>query len=101
MQNIQYLLYSTGANKYLYKYIGEMDENNYTVISNDAYENGTLVSYTTFSHNTKIATSVHHEEKAKQKDRKRNRPKGRIISLCEMYQVLLRYSEVHTDMAFE
>ena len=78
-----------------------MDENNYTIVSTDAHKNGTLISQTTFLHNTKIATSAHHEEKARQKDRNSKKPKGRVISLCEMYQVQLRYPEVHSDMEFE
>ena len=101
MQNVQCLMYSVGANKYICKYIGKMDENNYTVVSTDAHKNGTLISQTTFLHNTKIATSAHHEEKARQNDRNSKKPKGRIISLCEMYQVQLRYPEVHSDMEFE
>ena len=98
MQNVQCLMYSAGANKYICKYIGKMDENNYTVVSTDAHKNGTLISQTTFLHNTKIATPAHNEEKARQNDRNSKKPKGRRISLCEMYQVLLRYPEVHLSL---
>ena len=75
MQNIQSLLYSPGANKYICKYIVILDENNCIVVSTNAHKNGELITKSTFLHNTKIATSAFNEkatlEKSKKKSSKR------------------------------
>ena len=44
MQNVQSILYSPGANKYICKYIGRMDENNHIVVSTNAHKNGELIT---------------------------------------------------------
>ena len=36
-----------------------------------------------------------------QKNRGKNHPRGRAISLMEMLQVMLNYPQIHTDMVFE
>ena len=54
MQNIQMLTDCGGVNKYICKYIGKIDKQNYVVIYVDG--NGQLVSKGTFLHNTKITT---------------------------------------------
>ena len=44
LQNVQSLLYSPGANKYIYKYIDELDENNRIIVSTNAHKNGKLIT---------------------------------------------------------
>ena len=63
MQNVQTLMYSPDANKYICKYIGKMDDNNYTVVSTDAHKHGKLRTETSFLHNTKFACSNHPEKR--------------------------------------
>ena len=63
MQNVQTLMYSPGTNKYICKYIGKMDENSYNVVSTDDHKNGTLVTETSFLHNTKVSVSNNNEAK--------------------------------------
>ena len=74
MQNVQSLLYSPGTNKYICKYIGEMDENNRIVVSTNAHKNGELITKSTFLHNIKIATSAFNEKAAMEKNKKKNHP---------------------------
>ena len=100
MQNIQCLTFSDGFIKYICKYIGKIDENNMMLIRAHAHDKGILISQETFLHNTKISTSAINEMKALQKSRGKKHPKGRSISLMEMWQVMLGYSQVHTDMVF-
>lgn len=101
MQNIQYLHCTNGLNKYVCKYIGKIDEQNYVIVKSSQHDKGTLMTKAKFLHNTKIATSAYNEKKSFQKDRSNFHPRGRIISLMEMIQLMLSYSEVRTDMNFE
>ena len=101
MQNIQWLTHTGGLNKYICKYIGKIDENNYVVVRAHAHDPGILISQKVFLHNTKITSSKMNELKAMQKKRDKNHPKGRAISLMEMLQVMLNYPQIHTDMVFE
>ena len=100
MQNVQYLMYSTGANKYICKYIGKMDYCIYTTVITDAHKNGTLMRQFTSLHNTKVSTSNFNEVKLMEKDKNKNRPNGRVISLMEMIQMMLLYGKVHTDICY-
>ena len=98
MQNIQMLTDCGGVNKYVCKYIGKIDEQNYVVI----YVNGEsqFVTKEQFLHNTKITTSKKNEDDARQKDRFRNHPQGRAISQNEMVHLLLKYPETITNLNF-
>ena len=98
MQNIQMLTDCGGVNKYVCKYIGKIDEQNYVVIYVDG--KGQLVSKGTFLHNTKITTSKKNEDEARAKDRSYNHPQGRAISHNEMVHLLLRYPETITNLSF-
>ena len=101
MQNIQWLTVCGGLNKYICKYIGKIDENNYVIIRAHPHDPGVLISQAVFLHNTKISGSAINEMKAMENKRGKNHPKGRAISLMEMLQVMLNYPQVHTDMVFE
>ena len=101
MQNIQWLTTSGGLNKYICKYIGKIDENNYVIIRAHPHDPGRLVCQTIFLHNTKITSSSVNEKKALEKKRGKNHPKGRAINLMEKIQVMLNYPQVYTDMLFE
>ena len=54
MQNIQTLTDCGGVNKYVCKYVGKIDEQNYAVVYVDG--KGQLVTKGQFLHNTKITT---------------------------------------------
>ena len=88
MQNVQTLRHSPGTNKYICKYIGNMDNNNYTIVSTDDDKHGKLRTDTSFLYNTKVTLSNHHAKKVTEKDMTRNHPKERRISLMEMIQMI-------------
>ena len=67
MQNIQCLTQSNGVNKYVCKYIGKIDEQNYVVVYVNNERGGILTTKSTFLHNTKITSSKLNEEKIKKK----------------------------------
>ena len=76
-----------------------MDYCNYTIVSTDAHKNGTLITQSTFLHNTKASTSVFNEAKSMEKDKKTNQVEGRVMSLIEIIQIILLYGEVHRGMS--
>jgi hypothetical protein len=99
MQNIQVLTQTGGVNKYVCKYIGKIDEQNYVVVkANSANGVPTLLTKSTFLHNTKIASSKMQEDKDRKKDS--SYPQGRYISHVEMLHQMLKYPEVITDLHF-
>ena len=98
MQNIQMLTDCGGVNKYVCKYIGKIDEQNYVVIFVDG--KGQLVSKGQFLHNTKISTSKKNEDDARAKERFISHPQGRAISQNEMVHLLLKYPETITNLTF-
>ena len=57
MQNIQVLTHGGGVNKYICKYIGKLDEQNYIVVLVDPETNGQLIKKATFLHNTNVEDS--------------------------------------------
>ena len=63
MQNVQMLTECGGVNKYVCKYIGKIDEQNFVIVYTDTHTNGVLVTKKTFLHNTKITTSKINEDK--------------------------------------
>ena len=101
MQNVQWLTLSGGLNKYVCKYIGKIDENNHVIIRAHPHDPGVLISQKTFLHNTKISSSAINELKALEKKRGNKGPMGRAISLMEMWQMMMGYPQIHTDMVFE
>ena len=70
MQNIQTLICWPGVDIYICKYIGNIDEKNYTVVSTDARKSGTLVTETSFLHNIKVPVSNYNKTKAIEKGAK-------------------------------
>ena len=101
MQNIQVLTHGGGVNKYVCKYIGKIDEQNYVVVMVDPETNGQLVKKARFLHNTKVQTTKINEEKSREKrERKGKYPEGRCISIMEQVHVMLSYPEVATNLNF-
>ena len=80
MQNVQYLTLCGGVSKYVVKYIGKIDEQNYVIICTDSSKNGKLVSKSFFLHNTKVVGSKINEDKRKEQNREKNHAQGRAIS---------------------
>ena len=101
MQNIQLLTQTGGVNKYVNKYIGKIDEQNYVIVqANNSKGNGaaSLLTKSTFLHNTKITSSKIQEDRDRVKDNKY--PQGRYISHIEMLHQMMKYPEVTTDLSF-
>ena len=99
MQNIQSLTHSNGCNKYVVKYLGKIDEQNFVITSTDS-RNGDLKSLHNFRYNSKIASSAMNDKKAIEKRRDKSHPRGRAISQNEMQHHMLGYQEVTTNMTF-
>lgn len=100
MQNIQLIKGTGGCNKYVCKYVGKIDEQNYVVVKADPNSNGNLVTQSNFLHNTKVAGSKINEDAHRNNSRDSKKPTGRKISLMEMLHVILKYPEVYTDLQF-
>ena len=98
IQNIQRLTGTGGCSKYVCKYIGKIDAQNYVVV--ECNREGKLVTKTHFLHNTKVSSSKINEDKICRSKRELNHPQGRSISQMEMLHSLLKYSEVFTDLNF-
>ena len=100
MQNLQQLILTGGVNKYVCKYIGKIDEQNYIVIFVDTETNGMLVTKATFLHNTKVTSSKMGEDKQRKQKSDSSYPQGRCISHMEMLHHMLKYPEVITNLRF-
>ena len=101
MQNIQVLTQGGGVNKYICKYIGKLDEQNYIVVLVDPETNGQLIKKATFLHNTKVSSTKINEEKSRQNRQNKGRyPEGRSIAIMEQVHVMLLYPEVITNLNF-
>ena len=100
MLNVQVLGQTRGLFQYLCKYLGKVDMNNLVVVSTNKYKAGGFATKHELLHNTKVASSKIIE--AKEIDAKRNKlhPRGRLISICEMFQKILGDPEVYTNMKF-
>eukprot|EP00957_Ditylum_brightwellii_P212251 15367136-Ditylum_brightwellii.AAC.3 len=100
MQNIQWLTYCGGVKKYVCKYIGKIDEQNFITVWADRAKNGKLITKATFLHNIKITSSKINKDKDKESKRGFYHPQGCVLSLMEMLHVLFKYPEVYTDLKF-
>ena len=100
MQNVQWLTQCGGVNKYVVKYIGKIDEQNYVIVSTDSQQSGKLVSRAYFLHNTKVTTTKINEDKLKEKNRMKFHVQGRAISQNEMLHTMFKYPEIYTDLNF-
>lgn len=98
MQNIQRLTHCGGVNKYICKYIGKIDEQNYVVVHVNG--KGQLVTKGQFLHNTKIRASKNNKDNARAKTRDCKHPQGRAISQNEMVHLLLKYPEILMSLKF-
>ena len=100
MQNVQSLTCTNGTNKYVCKYCAKLDLQNYVVVKSHQHDQGHLISRSQFLHNTKIGSSYFNENEKLKKSRDFKLPRGRAISLFQIFQQLLGYPEVFTDMQF-
>ena len=100
MQNAQMLTACGGVKKYVCKYIGKIDEQNYIVVSVDGSKSGSLVTKSSFLHNTKVTSTKINEDKERETKRENKRVQGRAISQMEMLHMMLKYPEVFTDLNF-
>jgi len=96
MQNIQRLTGTGGCSKYVCKYIGKIDEQNYVIV--EVNGEGQLMTKAHHLHNTKVTSSKIAEDK----DRKKNdgKTQGRTIAHTQMLHAILRYPEVITNLIF-
>ena len=99
MQNAQLLAHTNGVAKYVTKYIAKVDQGNYVMLCEDVHT-GKWVLTKTHLHNTKIVSSNINEDKAFQKLRFKNHPRGREYSYFEMRQIIMGDAEVYTDLEF-
>ena len=98
MQNRQTLKDCGGVNKYVCKYVGKIDEQNYVVVYMDGKSQ--LVTKGQFLHNTKITTSKKNKDDFRQKDRSCNHPQNQAISQNEIVHLLLKYPETMRNLNF-
>ena len=61
---------------------------------------GSLIRRSNFLHNTKISSSVYHQQKEQELKRDYNHTLGRCISINEILHHILKYPEVITDLRF-
>ena len=99
MQNVQRLTAAGGCCKYCCKYIGKIDQQNYSVVSMSGRD-GKLVTKSNFLHNTKVSSSKIREDTDREARRDKKHPQGRCIGLMEMLHNMLRYPECYTDLTF-
>ena len=57
MQNAHVLTQTNGCNKYVFKYISKIDDNNYVITFSNAHKNGLLQNHAHFMYNTTITSS--------------------------------------------
>ena len=69
------------------------------IVYTDAHKNGKLITKSTHLHNSKLASSKFHEEKALEKKRERSHASGAAICIPAMLHSLLLYSEVSFDQS--
>ena len=62
--NAQVITQTYGCNKFICKYVGKIDEQNYVVVSTSGNKNGSLITIATFLNNTNISSPKLNEEKA-------------------------------------
>ena len=98
MKNIQHLSGSGGYCKYCCKYVGKIDKNNYCIVYTSA--NGSLIRCAIFLHNTKRVTSDKLQQAELEKKRNWKHPQGTVISVNEVWQQILKYPEVITNLNF-
>jgi predicted GIY-YIG superfamily endonuclease len=100
MQNIQNLTQSGGVHKYICKYIGKIDDQNYVIVYVDIQTGKSLMTKAAFLHNTKVTSSKINEDKERGKKKENGYPQGRCISHMEMLHHIFRYPEVITNLNF-
>ena len=100
MQNIQKITNAGGCNKYTIKYLAKIDEQNYVIVYTDGNKSGKFITKSTHLHNSKLSASKYNDDKEREKKRENSHSSGKAISLTEMIHVMLRYSEVATDLCF-
>ena len=99
MQNAQALDHTNGISKYICKYLGKFDKGNYVVLC-EGIHTGKWILGKTHLYNTKIVSSKFNEDKAFNKDRERNHPKGQDMPHFEIKQILMGDPEVFNNLNF-
>eukprot|EP00956_Cyclotella_meneghiniana_P028973 scaffold69032_cov51-Cyclotella_meneghiniana.AAC.1 len=97
MQNAQALAHTNGIPKYVCKYITKFDKDNYVMLLQDIHTGEWIVSKTKL-HNTKVVRSNINEDKAFDKKRYKNHPKGRDMAYFEIRQILMGDKEIITNL---
>eukprot|EP00957_Ditylum_brightwellii_P148855 11332132-Ditylum_brightwellii.AAC.1 len=82
-----------GINKFVCKYIGKTDEQNYVIASADNKDWSHLTTRSTFLHNTKVSTSTFNKDKARKKECSNDHPQGGAVALAQMLHAMLKYPE--------
>lgn len=100
MQNIQWIGQVGGTNKYICKYLGKIDKQNYVVVSSKSNTNGEMVTRAEFIHNSKVSSSDIFEAAKREAKRDAKRPQGHAIAMFEQLHILLKYPEVVSNLRF-
>ena len=98
MKNIQCLIESGGLCKYFCKYVGNIDKNNYCIVST-YYDDSLIICYNIL-HNTKRVTSEKYQQEEWDKRQKCKHPQGEVISVNEFLHQMFKYPEVITNENF-
>ena len=93
------LIEADGCCKYCCKYIGKIDQQNYSIVSMNGRD-GKFITRSNFLHNTKVSSSKIQEYLKREARREHKYPQGRCIGLMEMLHNMLKYPECYTDLAF-
>ena len=86
-------------NKCVCEYIGKLDEQNNSVMFVDPKTNGSLVTVTTFFHNTKVSSTKINEEKEKYEKGVNSYPQRRYITHMGIMHHMF-YPEIIIDLVF-
>ena len=96
MQNIQCLSGSGGSCKYCCKYVGNIDKNNYCTVSKSA--DGILIRQEIVLQNTQHVTYDKFQQAEWEKKRNWKHPQGTVTSVDEVWNHILKYLEVITNL---
>ena len=89
IQNIQCLSGSGGSCKYICKYVGKIEKNNYWKVSTSA--DGSFIGRAIFLQNAKHFTSNKSQQSELDNKCNRKHPQGTVISFNEVWHQILKY----------
>jgi len=93
-QNVQFVANTYLLNRYLTKYMSQIDEHNRVIAKASPSEGNAIHIEAEYLHNTKLGTSKHHNQRRWEKSRDFLKPSGRAISQMEMLWFLHGYGQV-------